>query len=49
MTLPGLMQDTPLTLRLIFDRLRTVHADGEIVDTAGRRTYGELAERVLRL
>ena len=49
MTLPGLMQHTPLTLRIVFDRLRTVHADGEVVDGEGRRTYGELAERVLRL
>jgi len=49
MTLPGLMQATPLTLRAIFDRMRTVHADGEVVDPEGRRSYGELAERVLRL
>ena len=49
MTLPGLMQETPLTLRGIFDRMRTVHADARIVDPQGQRTYGELAERVLRL
>ena len=49
MTLPGLMQPTPLTLRAIFDRMRTVHADGEVVDADGRRSYGELAERILRL
>ena len=49
MTLPGLMQTTPLTLRALFDRMRTVHADAEVVDTEGRRTYAEVAERVLRL
>lgn len=49
MTLPGLMQRTPLTLRIIFDRLRTVYADGMVVDAEGRRSYGEVAERVLRL
>lgn len=49
MTLPGLMQATPLTLRGIFDRMRTVHADGEVVDPEGRRTYAEVAERVLQL
>lgn len=49
MTLPGLMQTTPLTLLGIFDRMRTVHADARVVDPGGERTYGELAERVLRL
>lgn len=49
MTLPGLMQPTPLTLRPIFDRMRTVHADAEVVDPEGRRTYAEIGERVLRL
>lgn len=49
MTIPGLMQRTPLTLRVIFERLRTVHADGMVVDSEGRRSYGEVAERVLRL
>ena len=48
-SLPGLMQDAPLTLRPIFDRMRSVHADAEVVDAEGRRTYGEVAERVLRL
>jgi fatty-acyl-CoA synthase len=47
--LPGLMQPTPLTVRMIFDRLRTVHADGEVASPEGRTTYGALAERVLRL
>ncbi len=49
MTIPGLMQATPLTIHDIFHRLRTVYADGEVVDVEGRRTYGELAERILRL
>lgn len=47
--LAGLMQRTPLTLRAIFERMRTVHADGEVLDSEGRRCYGEVAERVLRL
>src|SRR5262249_20352538 len=33
----------------IFDRMRTVYADGEVVDARGRTTYGDLADRVLRL
>jgi fatty-acyl-CoA synthase len=49
----ALMGEQPLTVRTIFDRLRTVHADAEIVDAlpggSTRTTYGELAERVLRL
>ena len=57
MILPGLVQETPLTLRSIFERLRTVNAGKEVVsvvgDGAGRRvvrhTNAELAERVLRL
>ena len=59
MTLPGLMQPTPLTLRSIFDRMRTIYPDGEVVSVSGsvaagdrtvvRHSYGELAERVLRL
>ena len=28
----ALMGEQPLTVRTIFDRLRTVHADGEVVD-----------------
>ena len=47
--LPGLMQETPLTLHTIFERMRTVHADGEVVSSEGRRTYGELSYRILRL
>ncbi len=49
----ALMGQQPLTVRTIFDRLRTVHAGGEVVDALAsgstRTTYGELAERVLRL
>jgi fatty-acyl-CoA synthase len=49
----GLMGDMPLTVRTIFDRLRTVNADGVVVDALAdgttRTTYGELADRVLRL
>ena len=57
MILPGLMQPTPLTLRTVFDRMRTVHASKEVVSVLGsgpdrhvvRHTNAELAERVLRL
>lgn len=51
MTLPGLMQPTPLRIHGIFERMRTVHADGEVVDAGQgvRRTYGEVAARVERL
>jgi fatty-acyl-CoA synthase len=49
MTIPGLMQQTPLTLRSIFERMRTVYADGEVVSPEARRTYAESAERILRL
>lgn len=48
----GLMGQQPLTVRTVFDRLRSVYADGEVVDAFAtgsvRTTYGELAERVLR-
>ena len=57
MTLPGLMQQTPLTLHSIFDRMRTIYPDGEVVSVSGtgdtattvRHSYGEIAERVLKL
>ena len=49
MTIPGLMQGTPLTLDLIFDRLATVFADGRLVDVEGETTYGAFAVRVRRL
>ncbi|HWH29427.1 MAG TPA: long-chain-fatty-acid--CoA ligase [Mycobacteriales bacterium] len=49
----GLMGRQPLTVRAVFDRLRTVYAEAEIVDAfeggMGRSTYGAMAERVLRL
>ena len=49
----ALMGRQALTVRTIFDRLRTVHAGGEVVDALAsgstRTTYGELADRVLRL
>ena len=52
MTLPGLMQPTPLNIRGIFDRMESVYSDGEIVSPhidGGRTTYAELADRVRRL
>ncbi len=49
----GLMGRQPLTVGTIFDRMRTVYAEGEVVDAlptgSVRTTYGELADRVLRL
>lgn len=47
--LPGLMQHTPLTLETIFERFRTVYADGRLVDHEYQTTYGEVADRILRL
>jgi acyl-CoA synthetase (AMP-forming)/AMP-acid ligase II len=49
MALVGLFQQSPLTLAAIFERLRTIYPDGEVVSSEGRRTYGEIAERVLQL
>ncbi len=49
MTIPGLMQRTPLTLDMVFDRLSTVYADGRIADVEGETTYGDFSRRVLRL
>ncbi len=49
MTIPGLMQRTPLTLEMVFDRLETTFADGRIVDAEGTTTYGQFALRVRRL
>ena len=46
--LRGLMGGQPLTVHAIFERMRTIHADGEVVDATGRTTYGELADRILR-
>jgi fatty-acyl-CoA synthase len=48
-TIPGLMQTTPLTLSMVFERLRTVYADGRVADVEGETTYGAFADRVLRL
>jgi fatty-acyl-CoA synthase len=57
MTIPGLMQRTPLVLHSIFDRMRTTYPDGEVVSVSGsgegttvaRHTYGDIADRALRL
>jgi acyl-CoA synthetase (AMP-forming)/AMP-acid ligase II len=49
MTLKGLMQPSPLTIGSIFERMRTIYADGEVVSPEGRTTYGAIAERILRL
>ncbi len=49
MTIPGLMQSTPLTVRMIFDRMRTVHGGNRVHGHDGSRTYAEVADRVLRL
>ncbi len=48
MTFTGLMGRQPLTVHTIFERMRAVHGDGEVVDASGRTTYAELAGRVLR-
>ena len=49
----GLMGDQPLTVRTIFDRMRTVYGDNLVIDAlvegTTRTTYAALAERVLRL
>jgi fatty-acyl-CoA synthase len=49
MSLLGLMQPTPLTIRMIFDRMRTVHGGSRVHAIDGDRSYAEVAERVLRL
>jgi len=45
--------DMPLTIRTVFDRMRTVNAGSVVVDAlpggTTRLTYGDLCERVLRL
>src|SRR4051794_40473050 len=47
------MGSQPLTVRTIFDRMRTVYGDAEVVDAfatgAGRTTYRAMAQRILRL
>jgi len=49
----GLMGTQPLTVGTIFERMRTVYSDAEVVDAfptgAGRTTYGAMADRILRL
>lgn len=40
---------SPLNLRLVFERLRTIHADRPVVGPDGRTTYGALSDRMLRL
>lgn len=49
MTIPGLMQQTPLLIRTIFDRMRTIYGDGYVISPERRITYAELGERVLKL
>ncbi|MCA1832102.1 MAG: long-chain fatty acid--CoA ligase [Actinomycetota bacterium] len=49
MTLPGLMQPAQLTIGSIFDRMRTIYPEGEVVSPEGRITYGAIADRILRL
>src|SRR5688500_17566274 len=43
------MQQTPLTITSIFERLRTIYSDGLVISPERRMTYGEFAERVLKL
>jgi fatty-acyl-CoA synthase len=43
------MQQTPLTIHSIFERMRTIYPEGEIVSPEGRTTYGAAADRILRL
>jgi fatty-acyl-CoA synthase len=38
-----------LNLRMIFERLRTVHADSRVIGAEGEMGYGELSERILWL
>src|SRR5437867_2502794 len=53
MAFPGLMMETPLTLRMVYERARRLFADVEVVTkTAGgtaRTTYGEVCHRAARL
>lgn len=49
MTIPGLMQTTPLTVRMLFDRMRTIHGTSEVHGVDATRTYAEVGDRVLRL
>ena len=49
----GLMGNQPLTVGTIFERMRTVYRDNLVIDAlpteTTRITYGDLADRVLRL
>jgi fatty-acyl-CoA synthase len=45
----GLMGSDPLTIRMIFDRMTTIHGDATVTDPSGTRTYREVGQRVLRL
>jgi fatty-acyl-CoA synthase len=49
----GLMGGQPLTVEVIFERMRTVYGDNLVIDalpgSTTRTTYAELADRVLRL
>jgi fatty-acyl-CoA synthase len=49
MTIPGLMQTTPLTIGSIFERLRTIHGDGRVASPERTVTYAEFGERALKL
>ena len=49
MTIPGLMQESPLTILSIFERMRTIYADGQVISPERTLTYAELGERVLKL
>src|SRR5437867_3547264 len=53
MAFDGLMMETPLTLRMAFERARRVFGDVEIVtktaDGAARTTWGDVCERAGRL
>jgi fatty-acyl-CoA synthase len=48
-TIPGLMQTTPLTIRMIFDRMRTIHGGSRVHGHDGDHTYAAVGDRVLRL
>jgi fatty-acyl-CoA synthase len=48
-TLPGLMQSTPLNIRMLFDRMVSVHGASRVHGHDGTFTYAEVGERVLRL
>lgn len=47
--LRGLMQPTPLNVADIFTRMHRVFGDGDVVSQEGRRTYADVAERIVRL